>query len=96
MTPPPGFVCPPPETLVAFESMQVPAQLVAINVAFVVVFGVAVVAFIAMAIYTVVWAVRRDHTGWTAWRQRQNAAPDNPSVDGSGTSPGGSAGRPAK
>jgi energy-converting hydrogenase Eha subunit A len=44
--------------------------ILAVNVAFVVVFGAAVVAFVVMSIITISWAIRRDRPGREAWRNR--------------------------
>jgi ABC-type Fe3+ transport system permease subunit len=40
--------------------------------AFVVVFGVFVVAFAVLCVVIVVWAVRRDKARWQEWRDRQD------------------------
>ena len=51
----------------AFSS---PAPLVASDAAFGIVFGLFVVAFIALAVLTISWAVRRDRPRREAWRRR--------------------------
>ena len=48
-----------------------PRPLLASDVAFGVLFGVFVVALLALIVIVVVWAVRRDRQGRAAWRQRQ-------------------------
>jgi hypothetical protein len=47
------------------------SPLLAVNVAFVVVFGLFVVAMVVLAVLVITWAVRRDRVGRQAWRQRQ-------------------------
>ena len=61
----------------------------ATDVAFAVVFGVFVLAFAALAVITIAWAVRRDRPGREAWRRRQQGM-----VTGGGgdTAPGRSSG----
>ncbi len=41
------------------------------NTAFYVIFGIFVVAMLALAVIVVVWAVRHDLAGREAWRRRQ-------------------------
>jgi hypothetical protein len=48
--------------------------IVATNVAFFVVFGLFVVAFVTLMVIVIMWAVRHDMTGWKLWRQRQEEA----------------------
>jgi uncharacterized membrane protein YdbT with pleckstrin-like domain len=48
--------------------------IVATNVAFFVVFGIFVVAIVALAVFIVVWAVRHDMAGWKIWRGQQEDA----------------------
>jgi hypothetical protein len=65
-----------------------PAHLLASagNTAFFVIFGVFVVAMIALAVIVIMWAVRHDLAGRQAWRARQEARargqhlPDVPDV----------------
>lgn len=45
--------------------------LLASDVAFAVVFGVFVVAILALVVIVLTWAFRRDRQGRAAWRQRQ-------------------------
>jgi hypothetical protein len=47
-----------------------PRPLLASDVAFGVLFGVFVVALLALIVIVVTWAVRRDRQGRAAWRQR--------------------------
>jgi hypothetical protein len=47
---------------------------VATNAAFFVVFGIFVVAIVALAVFIVVWAVRHDMAGWKIWRKQQEDA----------------------
>jgi hypothetical protein len=47
--------------------------LVAASPAFYVVFGVFAVAFLALSIVTIGWAIRQDRSGRDRWRQRQQA-----------------------
>jgi hypothetical protein len=47
---------------------------VATNAAFFVVFGIFVVAIVALAVFIVVWAVRHDMAGWKVWRKKQEDA----------------------
>ncbi|HWD55878.1 MAG TPA: hypothetical protein VG346_12190 [Acidimicrobiales bacterium] len=46
----------------------------ATDAAFVVVFGLFVVALVVLVVIIVVWAVRHDVVGRRAWRERQEAA----------------------
>jgi hypothetical protein len=56
------------------------------NTAFYVIFGIFVVAIIALAVIVIMWAVRHDLAGRQAWRARQEARargqepPDPPSA----------------
>ena len=43
------------------------------NIAFFVIFGIFVVAFVALAVIVIMWAVRHDLAGRKAWRARQEA-----------------------
>jgi hypothetical protein len=43
------------------------------NTAFFVIFGIFVVAMIALAVIVIMWAVRHDLAGRRAWRARQEA-----------------------
>jgi hypothetical protein len=51
--------------------------LLAANAAFVVVFGIFIVALLVMIVIVLLWAIRRDRQGRIEWRQRQQdeAAP---------------------
>jgi hypothetical protein len=57
------------------------------NTAFYVIFGIFVVAMLALAVIVIVWAVRHDMAGRAAWRERQmrQGAPPPPGPPG-GTS----------
>jgi hypothetical protein len=52
------------------------------NTAFFVIFGVFVLALLALVVITIMWAVRHDTAGRKAWRTRQQARvqppPDQP------------------
>jgi uncharacterized membrane protein YdbT with pleckstrin-like domain len=48
--------------------------IMATNAAFFVVFGIFVVAIVALAVFIVVWAVRHDMAGWKVWRKKQEDA----------------------
>jgi len=48
-----------------------PRPLLASDVAFAVIFGVFVVALLALVVIVLTWAFRRDRQGRAAWRQRQ-------------------------
>ena len=48
------------------------ALIAAVNVAFAVVFGVFVVAFVALIVFIAVWAIRRDKAGRDAWLERRD------------------------
>ena len=48
--------------------------IVATNAAFFVVFGIFVVAIVALAVFIIVWAVRHDRAGWKIWRKEQEDA----------------------
>jgi hypothetical protein len=52
------------------------------NTAFFVIFGIFVVAMLALVVITIMWAVRHDMAGRKAWRTRQEARvqppPDQP------------------
>ncbi len=52
----------------------------ATDAAFFVIFGIFVVAFVALAVVVIVWAVRHDMAGRKAWRQRQEAAGQRPTA----------------
>lgn len=56
----------------ALTSSLVP--LLALNTAFVVIFGIFVVAMLTLVVIVLMWAFRRDRVGRAAWRQRQNEA----------------------
>ena len=43
------------------------APLLAANVAFLVVFGLFVLAFVGLVVFIAVWAIRRDKAGREAW-----------------------------
>ena len=43
------------------------------NTAFFVIFGIFVVAIIALAVIVIMWAVRHDMAGRKAWRSRQES-----------------------
>jgi hypothetical protein len=49
----------------------VAVPLAAVNAAFVVLFGIFVVALLVLIVVVLTWAVRRDRTGRAAWKQRQ-------------------------
>jgi len=71
-------VCPRGVTFPALlypEKDMAPALLLASagNTAFFVIFGVFVVALIALAVIVIMWAVRHDLAGRQAWRARQEA-----------------------
>jgi uncharacterized membrane protein (DUF485 family) len=48
-----------------------PPPVLAVNVGFVVFFGVFVVAFVVLSVITVRWAIRHDRAGRAAWLQRR-------------------------
>ena len=48
------------------------APLLAVNVAFVVVFGIFVVAFVALMVFIAVWAIRRDKASRDAWLENRD------------------------
>ena len=48
------------------------------NTAFFVIFGIFVVAIIALAVIVIMWAVRHDLAGRKAWRERQEAGGSSP------------------
>jgi hypothetical protein len=48
-----------------------PRPLLASAVAFAVVFGIFIVALLALIVTVLTWALRRDRRGRAAWRQRQ-------------------------
>ena len=50
------------------------------NIAFDVVFGIFVVAFVSLSVFVAVWAIRRDAAGRRQWRAEQ-AAGDEPDGD---------------
>ena len=51
--------------------------LFAASVAFYLVFGVFVVAFIGLAIFTILWAVRRDMKSRREWLASQESEPES-------------------
>jgi hypothetical protein len=55
----------------AFTLPDIPAPLLASNVAFAVIFGIFVVALVVLIVITLTWALRRDRIGRAQWRQRQ-------------------------
>ena len=57
--------------------------LLASNVAFGVIFGIFVVALVALIVIVITWAVRHDRPGRAAWRERQLQRQHN-SVTGTG------------
>ena len=59
-------------TLLYPETDMAPALLASAgNTAFYVIFGIFVVAMLALAVIVIVWAVRHDMAGRAAWRERQ-------------------------
>jgi len=48
------------------------------NVAFYVIFGIFVVAMLALVVIVIMWAVRHDVAGRRTWRARQEARVDPP------------------
>ena len=62
------------------EKDMAPALLLASagNTAFFVIFGIFVVAVIALAVIVIMWAVRHDLAGRQAWRERQEARAPGP------------------
>ena len=58
------------------------------NTAFFVIFGIFVVAIIALAVIVIMWAVRHDLAGRQAWRARQEARVRGQQPDPPGTAPG--------
>ena len=50
-----------------------------VSVAFVVVFGIFAVAFVALLIYIAVWAIRRDQGGRREWQENRDSSPGSPS-----------------
>ncbi len=72
------------------------------NTAFYTIFGIFVAAMLVLIVIIIVWAVRHDLAGRTAWRQRQEAAaptvsPDRPTAQSPPNRPGppGFPGQPA-
>jgi hypothetical protein len=55
--------------------------LAASNVPFAIIFGIFVVALVAMIVITLMWAVRRDRPGRAAWRQHQEERIAGPEGD---------------
>jgi hypothetical protein len=55
----------------------------ALNLAFVVVFGIFVAAFIALCVVTLTWAIRRDRRGRAVWLQRRARPLPPPAPNGS-------------
>ena len=49
--------------------------------AFVVVFGVAVVAFIALSVWVMIWAIRRDRAGRRVWLAERIESEESPGDD---------------
>jgi hypothetical protein len=49
--------------------------LPATNTAFLVIFGVFVVAMLVLIVLVLTWAIRRDKAGREAWRRRQDDQP---------------------
>ncbi|HEX4127667.1 MAG TPA: hypothetical protein VHX67_08845 [Acidimicrobiales bacterium] len=49
------------------------------NTAFFVIFGIFVVALLALAVIVIMWAVRHDMAGRKAWRARQESRVQPPS-----------------
>jgi hypothetical protein len=72
------------------EVDMAPALLLASagNTAFFVIFGIFVVAIIALAVIVIMWAVRHDLAGRQAWRARQEARVQGQQPDPPGTAPG--------
>ena len=58
------------------------------NTAFFVIFGIFVVAIIALAVIVIMWAVRHDLAGRQAWRARQEARVQEQQPDPPGTASG--------
>jgi hypothetical protein len=58
------------------------------NTAFFVIFGVFVVAMIALAVIVIMWAVRHDLAGRQAWRARQEARVRGPQPPDTSGTPG--------
>ncbi len=52
------------------------APLVSTDVAFFIVFGIFIVAMVALIVIVIMWAVRHDLAGRQAWRKRQEARAD--------------------
>jgi hypothetical protein len=48
-----------------------PMPLLATSAAFAVIFGIFVVALLALIVIVITWAIRRDREGRAAWRLRQ-------------------------
>jgi hypothetical protein len=65
-----------------------PAHLLASagNTAFFVIFGLFVVAMLALVVIVILWAVRHDVAGRKAWRARQEARVQRPSDPPAGAS----------
>ena len=57
------------------------------NSAFFVIFGIFVVAIIALAVIVIMWAVRHDLAGRRAWRARQEARVREHQPDPPGSAP---------
>jgi hypothetical protein len=57
------------------------------NTAFFVIFGIFVVAMLALVVIVIMWAVRHDVAGRKAWRARQEARVQQPPPDQPGTAP---------
>jgi hypothetical protein len=56
------------------------------NTAFFVIFGIFVVAMLALVVIVIMWAVRHDMAGRKAWRARQQARVQPPSDPPGGSS----------
>lgn len=52
-----------------------------VNVAFVVVFSIFVVAFVGLLVYVAVWAIRRDAAGRRRWQERRAASGGQPPLE---------------
>jgi hypothetical protein len=63
--------CDTSSTLASAMVLALLSPLLAVNTAFVVVFGIFVVAMAVLVVLVLTWAIRRDKAGRQAWRQRQ-------------------------
>jgi hypothetical protein len=70
------------------ETDMTPALVLASagNTAFFVIFGIFVVALLALVVIVIMWAVRHDMAGRKAWRARQQARVQPPPPDPPGAS----------